>query len=86
MSLRQNALLLVLLTAVLAMVGDWGADHALAGLWRLPAAFLLLGLAYESWRVSKGNLSFELELPERLFLGRSLAVRFVFRQDRKSVV
>jgi uncharacterized protein (DUF58 family) len=81
MSLRQNALLLVLLTAVLAMVGDWGADHALAGLWRLPAAFLLLGLAYESWMVSKSGLSFELELPERLFLGRSCAIRFVFRQN-----
>jgi uncharacterized protein (DUF58 family) len=82
MSLRQNALLLVLLTAVLAMVGDWGgADHGLAGLWRLPAAFLLLGLAYESWTVSRSSLSFDLELPERLFLGRSLAVRFVFRHD-----
>jgi uncharacterized protein (DUF58 family) len=81
MSLRQNALLLVLLTAVLAMVGDWGPDHALAGLWRLPAAFLLLGLAYESWLVSKSSLSFELELPERLFLGRSCAIRFVFRHS-----
>jgi uncharacterized protein (DUF58 family) len=81
MSLRQNALLLVLLTAVLAMVGDWGADHAPAGLWRLPAAFLLLGLAYESWMVSKSSLSFELELPERLFLGRSCAIRFVFRHS-----
>jgi uncharacterized protein (DUF58 family) len=81
MSLRQNALLLVLLTAVLAMVGDWGADHALAGLWRLPAALLLLGLAYESWTVSKSGLSFQLELPERLFLGRSCPIRFVFRHS-----
>ena len=59
MSLRHNALLLVLLTAVIAVVGDWSADPALAGLWRLPAALLLLGLTYESWMVSRSGLRFD---------------------------
>jgi uncharacterized protein (DUF58 family) len=78
-SLRHNALLLVLLTAVIAVVGDWSADPALAGLWRLPAALLLLGLAYESWIVSRSGLRFDVEPPERLFLGRNCPVRFVCR-------
>jgi uncharacterized protein (DUF58 family) len=81
MSLRRNGLLLVLLTAVIAVVGDWSTDPALGGLWRLPAALLLLGLAYEYWTVSKSGLSFDFEPPESFFLGRSGAVRFVFRHN-----
>jgi uncharacterized protein (DUF58 family) len=77
MSLRLNSLLLVLLTAVIAVVGDWSAEPAAAGLWRLPAALLLLGLAYESWSVSRAGLSFDLEPPERLYLGRGSVMRFV---------
>ena len=53
MSLRPNALLLVLLTAVIAVVSYWGRDGALAGLWLFPAALLMLGLAYESWIISR---------------------------------
>jgi uncharacterized protein (DUF58 family) len=79
MSLRRNGLLLVLLTAVVAVVGDWSADPVLGGLWRLPAALLFLGLAYEYWTVSKSGLSFDFEPPESFFLGRNGAVRFVFR-------
>jgi uncharacterized protein (DUF58 family) len=79
MSLRRNALLLVLLTAAIAVAGDWSADAALAGLWRLPAALLLVGLAYESWLVSRSGLGVELEAPESFLLGRRCAVRFVFR-------
>ena len=63
-SLRHNALLLVSLAAVIAMVGDWSADPV-CGLWRLPAALLLLGLAYESWIVSKSGLRFDVQAPER---------------------
>jgi uncharacterized protein (DUF58 family) len=81
LSLRRNALLLTLLAAVTAVVGDWGANPALAGLWRLPAALLLLGLAYESWIVSKTDLSFDVEPPERMFLGRDCTVRFICRHS-----
>jgi uncharacterized protein (DUF58 family) len=81
MSLRRNALLLVLSTAVIAVVGDWSADPVLAGLWRLPAALVLLGLTYESWIVSRSGLRVDVEPPERLFLGRNCAVRFIFRHS-----
>ena len=76
MSLKRTALMLVLLTAAIAVVSDW--SHASpAGLWRIPAALLLLGLAYESWIVSRSGLAFAFEPPEKLFLGRAATVRFV---------
>jgi len=80
-SLRRNAQLLVLSTAVIAVVSDWSGDAALSGLWGLPAALLLVGLAYESWMVSRSGLSFDLVPPERLFLGRNCSVRFVCRHN-----
>jgi uncharacterized protein (DUF58 family) len=82
-SLRRNALLLVLLTAFVAIIGDWSRDPILAGLWRVPAALLLLGLAYESWLWSRSHLAFDIELPERVFLGRSASFRFVLTHTLK---
>jgi uncharacterized protein (DUF58 family) len=79
MSLRRGALLLVLLTAAVAVVGDWSGDGALSGLWRLPGGLLLVGLAYESWLVARSGLAVEIEPPDRVFLGRDCAVRFVCR-------
>jgi uncharacterized protein (DUF58 family) len=76
-SLRANSLLLISLTVALAIAGDWSSGQSLAGLWRLPAALLMLGLAYESWIVSRSGLVFELHAPERLFLGRGSVFRFV---------
>ncbi len=76
-SLRGNAFLLVLLTVAAAIAGDWSGDSSLAGVWRFPAALLLLGLAYESWLVSRSRLAFELETPEQLYLGRAALFRFV---------
>jgi len=75
LSLRRHALLLILSTAVIAILGEWNPD--VGGLWRLPAALLLLGLAYESWIVSKSRLSVAVEPPDRLYLGRDASVRFV---------
>ncbi len=46
MSLQGRALLLVLLTALIAVLCDWSGDAGLQGLWRFPASLLLLGLAY----------------------------------------
>ncbi len=76
-SLRRNALLLVVSTAAIAIIGQWSQDAGLSGLWRIPAALLLMGLAYESWIVAKCGLRVELELPERLYLGRDSSVGFV---------
>jgi uncharacterized protein (DUF58 family) len=76
-SLRANAFLLVLVTLAAAIAGDWSGDSSLAGVWRFPAALLLLGLAYESWLVSRSKVVFKLETPEPLYLGRAASFRFV---------
>jgi uncharacterized protein (DUF58 family) len=76
-SLRPNAFLLALLTVAIAIASDWSGEPGLAGVWRFPAALLLLGLAYESWLVSRSRLACELQAPEQLFLGRAAVLRFV---------
>ena len=76
-SLRGNAFLLVLLTVAAAIASDWSGDSSLTGVWRYPAALLLLGLAYESLLVSRSRLAFELKTPEQLYLGRAALFRFV---------
>jgi uncharacterized protein (DUF58 family) len=76
-SLRANAFLLVLVTLAAAIAGDWSGDSSLAGVWRFPAALLLLGLAYESLLVSRSKVAFKLETPEQLYLGRGASFRFV---------
>jgi uncharacterized protein (DUF58 family) len=43
----------------------------------LPAALLLVGLAYESWIASKSRPTFELQTPKILYLGRSTPLQFV---------
>src|ERR1700680_3155597 len=77
MSLRINSLLLALFTAIIAVLGDWSAQPALAGLWLLPAALLLLGLAYESWVTARSGLTFDLDPPDRFYLGRSSRIGFI---------
>jgi uncharacterized protein (DUF58 family) len=77
MSLRLNSLLLALSTALIAVLGDWSGEPALARLWLLPGALLLLGLAYESWAASRSGLSVTLDPPERFYLGRRTHVGFI---------
>jgi uncharacterized protein (DUF58 family) len=80
-SLRLNACVLILAAAVLAIVGNW--EQSLFGLWRFPATLLLLGLAYESWIVSKGHVAIELQAPENLYLGRAAAFNFICSHSLK---
>lgn len=75
MNLRRNALLLTLLTALVAVLGDWSGDARLAALWRLPAGLLLLGLAYESFVTRRARLTLALATPHRWYLGRSNTLR-----------
>jgi uncharacterized protein (DUF58 family) len=77
MSLRSHSLLLVLLTALIAVLGDWSAEPVLARLWLLPAALLLAGLAYESWVASRSGLTLDIDPAERFFLGRGSRVGFM---------
>jgi uncharacterized protein (DUF58 family) len=76
MGLRQNALILLLLTALVAVCGDWAGDRLLARVWCAPAALLLLGLAYEAWMVTRAAPSLRLQAPTRWFLGRAVSLQF----------
>lgn len=81
MSLRRNALLLILLTGVLAILGQWAAD--LASWWRLPAALLLLGLVCEAAALGRCALDLRMLAPERWPLGRSREMCYALRQDSR---
>lgn len=80
MSLRQNALLLILLTGVLGIMGVWSASPELGRLWALPAAFLLSGLAYEAAMLGRCGLELDVRVAEYWPLARSQPVQFAFRQ------
>jgi uncharacterized protein (DUF58 family) len=60
----------------MAIAGDWSNDPAAALLWRLPAALLLAGLAYESWLIARARVSLKIVAPDRWYLGRPASVRF----------
>jgi uncharacterized protein (DUF58 family) len=79
MSLRQNALALVVLTVLMAIVGTWSGDPALARLWYLSLAVLLLGLAYEGWLMLRAGLDLSLSSPKpRWILGRAGTLQMTF--------
>jgi len=84
MSLRRNALLLILLTGLLAILGEW--NFALARWWSLPLAALLLGLAYETVALQRIRLELRLAGAERWLLGRPQALQFTFRQSDSAVL
>lgn len=79
MSLRRNALLLVLLTGLLAIVGEWSAAHA--RWWCLPAGSLLLGLAWEAAVLGRIRVALRLSTAERWPLGRPQRLELAFRQE-----
>jgi len=76
MSLRQNALLLVMLAALIAILGDWSGDPTLARAWPAPLALLLLGLAYEAWMAGRAQLALRLQSPHQWLLCRPTPIRF----------
>ena len=79
MSLERNALLVILLTGLLAILGEWSPE--LARWWCLPAALLLLGLAYEATVLGRCAVQARLVAPERWPLGRSQDAQCELRQD-----
>jgi uncharacterized protein (DUF58 family) len=79
MSLRPTGILLAALTGLLAILGNWNPNPLLAVLWALPAGILLLGLAYESFMVSRAQVSLHIAAPERWRLGRAASTCFEFR-------
>ncbi len=80
LSLRRRSLLLAIVAVVIAIAADWSGAAELAGLWGIPCALLLFGLAYESWVVARCGLSLVIEAPPRWLLGRNIGLRFGFSQ------
>jgi len=79
MSLRQNALALVVLTVLMAIIGEWSGDPDLARLWYFALALLLLGLAYEGWVMLRTGLGVSLSSPQsRWILGRPATLQMTF--------
>lgn len=69
MSLRQNAFLIVALTALIAIAGAWSSDPSLAIAWRLPLGLLLLGLACEGWMTMRADLRVAIAPGQHSILG-----------------
>ena len=86
MHLAQRAYALLVLTAVLAITGLWSSDPAFAGLWRIPAALLLLGLTFESVEARRTRLVADVETAPRAFLGREQPAAFVFRNPSSRAI
>ncbi|HYL04117.1 MAG TPA: DUF58 domain-containing protein [Steroidobacteraceae bacterium] len=70
MHLARRAYLLVFLTALLAVAGIWSPPGEYRGLWRVPLALLLLGLAAEGLALRRLQLGVRLAAAGRRFLGR----------------
>ncbi|HEX7416551.1 MAG TPA: DUF58 domain-containing protein [Steroidobacteraceae bacterium] len=81
MHFAERAYALIVLIAVLAIAGTWAEDPLLAGLWRLPTALLLLGLALEGWSLRQTGVSAALETSGTLLLGTARAGAFVLRNS-----
>ena len=79
MSLRQNALLLVLLAALIAIAGAWSDDPSLERWWRAPVGLLLLGLAYEAAMSRRARLQLVAQGASRWLLCRSAPLRLEVR-------
>ncbi len=79
MSLRQNALLLMLLAALIAIAGAWSDDPALERWWRAPVGLLLLGLAYEAAMNRRAGLQLTVKGASQWLLCRSAPLRMEWR-------
>lgn len=84
MGLKRNALLLTLLTGLLAIMGEWSV--AFARWWCLPAGALLLGLAYEAMVLGRIRLHLRLASAQRWHLGKTQRLDFVFRQSDRALL
>lgn len=74
-------MLLALLTALVAVLGEWSGSPLASTLWRLPAGLLLLGLAYESVVAARTRVSLSIEPAARWYLGRANHVHLYFGQQ-----
>jgi uncharacterized protein (DUF58 family) len=83
MSLRRNALLLALLTALLAIMGEWSGGALAARLWALPAALLLAGLALEAVLLRRCAVQVDVRVPSHWPLARKQRAELGFAQSTR---
>lgn len=86
MHFAQRAYVLLMLTAVLAVAGIWSSDPGLLDLWRIPAALLLIGLAYEGLFIRRAGVTAAVETAPRAFLGREQTAAFAFHNSSPRAV
>ncbi len=86
MSLTRRSLLFAGLTVLLAIVGLWTADPAVARLWLLPAALLLLGLAAEGLLQRRVRIAAAPDGAPRLRLGRVQPLFLRWQASRPAVL
>jgi uncharacterized protein (DUF58 family) len=84
MSLRRGALLLILVTGLLAILGEWSV--AFSRWWCLPLAVLLLGLAYEAVVLGRQRPALRFITPNRWLLGRPQTLQLAFRHDGRKAL
>jgi uncharacterized protein (DUF58 family) len=75
MSLSTRAFVLIALTVLLAIVGLWTNDLILQGLWRIPAAIILIGLTAEGLMLRGRRFSLSVEVAPRGYLGKPMHAR-----------
>ncbi|MBS0364964.1 MAG: DUF58 domain-containing protein [Proteobacteria bacterium] len=78
MHLARRAYVLIVLTAVLAVVAIWSDATQLTPLWRLPAALLLAGLAMEALWARRATVHVAVRTAVRAVLGVPQAASFEF--------
>ena len=83
MHFSERTYFLIVATAILAIVGLWSADPALAHLWHWPAAILLFGLACEGFLIRRVVLTSDVETAARATLGREQPATFAFRNESR---
>jgi uncharacterized protein (DUF58 family) len=86
MHLARRGYVLVLLTAVLAVVAVWSDDRQLTWWWQMPAGALLLGLAVESVWAQRRPPAAALAVAPRAYLGRRLEAAFTFANGARRPV
>ncbi|HEY2808136.1 MAG TPA: DUF58 domain-containing protein [Steroidobacteraceae bacterium] len=86
MHLAPRGYLLVVLSAVLAIIGVWSDGPALARLWTIPAGLLLLGLGLEGMLVRRQRTEVRIATAARAFLGRPQQAAFEFANPSARVL
>lgn len=85
MHLAERGFQLVLLSALLAIAGQWGDDPSLRMLWGWPALLLLVGLLAERLLAQRTALVASIAGPRVLLLGRAqpMSVQFEHNSRRR---